>query len=307
MLHAYKSFVLAALFGFLTAVPVSAMTPPAGSVVGASVVVNGTVNEMGGDKVGTSAELKEKIEIEVRKSPGNLSLWQRFRNFFARLSFWRAEKKQEKIEQKLEQEVEHKEGGSSGLKSGKGSEKNEGDRPVAGLTGEIKAVTLADNNSVLKLMVGQRFVLRLGEGYNWSLGLEGSGVVSKVKNLMMVRGAQGVFVAEQVGKTELNAAGEPVCRSSVPACGQPSILFKITIEVAKKSSGICTDEYAPVCGLVQVQCVRAPCPPLLQTFSNRCVAEAAGATEIKGGACGGRMMAPENGGEIKIKTDLDLL
>jgi hypothetical protein len=34
----------------------------------------------------------------------------------------------------------------------------------------------------------------------------------------------------------------------------------------------CTREYRPVCGLVAVQCVSAPCPPLPQTFGNDCSA-----------------------------------
>lgn len=29
---------------------------------------------------------------------------------------------------------------------------------------------------------------------------------------------------------------------------------------------ICTMEYAPVCAEVQVQCFKAPCPPITQTF-----------------------------------------
>ena len=48
----------------------------------------------------------------------------------------------------------------------------------------------------------------------------------------------------------------------------------------------CTKEYAPVCGKFQVQCIKAPCPPIDTTYSNRCVAENAGATDITEGACG---------------------
>ena len=33
---------------------------------------------------------------------------------------------------------------------------------------------------------------------------------------------------------------------------------------------ICTMEYAPVCAKVQVQCIKAPCPPIEQTFGNKC-------------------------------------
>jgi hypothetical protein len=34
----------------------------------------------------------------------------------------------------------------------------------------------------------------------------------------------------------------------------------------------CTKEYMPVCGQVQVECIRAPCYPVKQTFGNKCEA-----------------------------------
>jgi hypothetical protein len=34
----------------------------------------------------------------------------------------------------------------------------------------------------------------------------------------------------------------------------------------------CTKEYNPVCGQVQIQCIRAPCNPIMQTFGNKCEA-----------------------------------
>jgi len=49
---------------------------------------------------------------------------------------------------------------------------------------------------------------------------------------------------------------------------------------------VCTDQYEPVCGYVQVQCFRAPCYPVPQTFSNTCEAQAAHATNISAGECG---------------------
>jgi len=36
----------------------------------------------------------------------------------------------------------------------------------------------------------------------------------------------------------------------------------------------CTMEYAPVCASVAVQCIKAPCPPIEQTFSNKCMMNA---------------------------------
>lgn len=44
----------------------------------------------------------------------------------------------------------------------------------------------------------------------------------------------------------------------------------------EKENIICTMEYAPVCASVQVQCIQAPCPPLKETFGNRCQMEANG-------------------------------
>lgn len=46
--------------------------------------------------------------------------------------------------------------------------------------------------------------------------------------------------------------------------------FSSTFALEQKA---CTKEYAPVCAEVQVQCIMAPCPPLKETFSNKCVME----------------------------------
>jgi heat shock protein HslJ len=58
-----------------------------------------------------------------------------------------------------------------------------------------------------------------------------------------------------------------------------------TIASASPSQVACTREYVPVCGSVQVQCIKSPCDPVKQTFSNNCVAKAAGATNIQTGSC----------------------
>jgi len=40
----------------------------------------------------------------------------------------------------------------------------------------------------------------------------------------------------------------------------------------QRNAETCTTEYAPVCATVNIQCVRAPCEPIQQTFGNQCEA-----------------------------------
>lgn len=47
----------------------------------------------------------------------------------------------------------------------------------------------------------------------------------------------------------------------------------------------CTKEYRPVCASKQVVCVTTPCNPIQQTYSNRCMAGADGATVLYDGTC----------------------
>ena len=47
----------------------------------------------------------------------------------------------------------------------------------------------------------------------------------------------------------------------------------------------CTREYMPVCGEIEIQCITTPCIPVKETFSNRCMAENAGAENIVEGKC----------------------
>lgn len=45
-------------------------------------------------------------------------------------------------------------------------------------------------------------------------------------------------------------------------------------ESAQEEPTMCTMEYAPVCAKVQVECIKAPCNPIEQTFGNKCMMEA---------------------------------
>jgi len=57
------------------------------------------------------------------------------------------------------------------------------------------------------------------------------------------------------------------------------------VDAGTKNPEFCTEEYKPVCGEVDVQCIQAPCPPIRQTFGNECVAKQNNAKNISQGEC----------------------
>lgn len=94
-------------------------------------------------------------------------------------------------------------------------------------------VTLAENGQTIKLKVGESFLLKLGNEYNWQISLSSPDVISLRKGVMVILGAQGIYDALQPGTVQLSATGDPPCRQSVPACAAPSILFSVTVEVSQ--------------------------------------------------------------------------
>jgi hypothetical protein len=93
-------------------------------------------------------------------------------------------------------------------------------------------ITLDDQGKTINLAVGQSFLLKLGEEYTWEVTISDQTVLSRVKGILVVQGAQGVYAAQQVGTVTLTANGDPLCRQSQPQCEAPSIQFQITIVVA---------------------------------------------------------------------------
>ena len=94
-----------------------------------------------------------------------------------------------------------------------------------------KTVTLADDGQTITLSVGETFLLKLGEDYNWTVTVADQTIVSRVKNISVVRGAQGVYEALLAGKTSLTANGDPVCLQANPPCKLPSRQFTLEIVV----------------------------------------------------------------------------
>jgi photosystem II stability/assembly factor-like uncharacterized protein len=94
-------------------------------------------------------------------------------------------------------------------------------------------VTLADDGQTITLQAGQRFLLDLGADYNWTVTVDDPAVVSRVVNVLTIRGSQGLYEAHQPGRTTLSATGDPLCRQAQPPCGAPSRLFRLQMVVVQ--------------------------------------------------------------------------
>ena len=97
---------------------------------------------------------------------------------------------------------------------------------------ESKTITQENNNQTIELNVGDTFLLKLGEDHMWNVEIDNDDVVSRVKNIAVIRGAQGIYEAKMPGSATLSASGDLPCREEVPSCAAPTILFKIQINVS---------------------------------------------------------------------------
>ncbi|GEM_PF-1745098 len=77
---------------------------------------------------------------------------------------------------------------------------------------------------------------------------------------------------------ECVAAGNPILNSNPAQCVADGETFTepfaeiMTCSEESRKVGACAQIYEPVCATVEIQCLKAPCEPLKQTFSNACVA-----------------------------------
>lgn len=102
---------------------------------------------------------------------------------------------------------------------------------LGGSGASSQTVTLDNEGETITLRQGERFLLKLGEEYVWTVAVADQSVLSRVVNVTVVRGAQGLYEARGMGTTTLTATGDPVCRQSQPPCAMPSRVFQIKVEV----------------------------------------------------------------------------
>jgi hypothetical protein len=93
-------------------------------------------------------------------------------------------------------------------------------------------LTLEDTGKTFNLQVGDRFqVLLKKDGYEWTVDVPDSTLVSRLAGEPLLPGAQGVFQATQAGTTRLSANGELPCHKSTPPCSAPTLGFQVTLVI----------------------------------------------------------------------------
>ncbi|VVB88201.1 Uncharacterised protein [uncultured archaeon] len=119
----------------------------------------------------------------------------------------------------------------------------------AGTAQGARTVTLADDGKTITLEVNETFLLNLGQEYDWNISIDDQTVISREVNVLVVRGAQGIYRAHKPGRATLIAAGDPACRKSVPPCAVPSRQFRVYVVV---SGGPTDTQKAPAFEAVSV-------------------------------------------------------
>ena len=104
-----------------------------------------------------------------------------------------------------------------------------GSNPQASPAGGI---TLADNGKTFLLHPGESILLNLGmDTFDWTVSIDNQNVISREKNVMPIRGAQGVYLAAAPGQAVLSAVGKPICQDSTNPCMALEVFFQVTIIV----------------------------------------------------------------------------
>lgn len=84
------------------------------------------------------------------------------------------------------------------------------------------------------MRAGQTFLLALGAPPpDWTVTVANTAVLARVPNVMVVRGAQGIYRAKQAGTTTLQAVSHFPCESAHPACLPADRIFRIQVRVVR--------------------------------------------------------------------------
>jgi hypothetical protein len=101
---------------------------------------------------------------------------------------------------------------------------------VPGTQGSPRTITLANNGRSLRYVVGQLVLLQLGPEYRWTVTFANPTLFQRQLNMMMIPGAQGIYMAAAPGQTTLSASGLPACTAG-RACSNLALRFQVSLTV----------------------------------------------------------------------------
>jgi hypothetical protein len=104
--------------------------------------------------------------------------------------------------------------------------------PPSAVALPASGVTFSENGMTFTMHIGESFLLNLGtDVYEWTVEVDHQDVLQRKMGGAVIRGAQGIYIAQAPGTATLTASGDPSCLRSKPSCKMPSVSFSITVIV----------------------------------------------------------------------------
>ncbi len=107
--------------------------------------------------------------------------------------------------------------------------------PATQTAGRVAQVGTGDDGATINLRPGGRFVLNLGEGYDWNIEVSDPSVLGRVTYDMIAHGTQGTYEGLKPGQATVSASGTPACAHARPACTDPPRSLFLTVVVSPES------------------------------------------------------------------------
>lgn len=91
-------------------------------------------------------------------------------------------------------------------------------------------VSESNNNKTVNLHIGDEILLKLNSQMKWTVTTPSVTILTSLSTTS-ISGVQGIYVAKNIGITDLHAEGRPICKSEM--CAQYIVNFVVHIAVSK--------------------------------------------------------------------------